>query len=746
MKYAAPISRLAVAASLALGGVASAESMEPFEPGDLPELAVNLGGLHYYSRGHVFANALMLEDRGWRFADDAKQSVPFDQLDADGYPTALGGRTVFAAPFQNNKLRPAYPLGRYVVTWEGEGDVVLPGDATLVEGSAEANRRVYDVTKAAGSGLRIELTGADGENRVRDVRVWMPDPTDPQNSSLEPADGEPEPLFHPLYVEHINADPELFGVLRFMDWLATNQNAQETWDDRRPPNYAMVTRTIDGKPTPGANGDKPGKIGLAWEHVIAFANETDKHAWINVPHAADDEYVRNLAKLIRFGSDAQGNPYEQPQDQPVHAPLKDDLRVWVEHSNEIWSGGGNFPQGDWAEAEGEKLGLSKAEFNAVRAAQIWQIFNEVFAEDANRIVRPAMAWTGQIDRYTRPYLERLVAEDDTTPTDTAPHFLSTTTYFGQPLVDYAFNNKLFMQVEDYNDPSDPAINRAFDYLLNDLVLAGGDTGGERTNALGGIGGANMALAEEFGLPLVSYEGNTSMYTEGRNWMMRDKGDLENENINSGWQARQDTSRERVFSVANHVNENYPDDDDRQWNDDRLTKLIRAVNEHPRMIDVYRAHLALAKSVGLHTHGVFVDISGGGKHGHWGHKTSMYQPVGDELGEAVKWHFLQEWQAEQKDINELGVGGETVGSRPSLPPAGVVATVAPGERVSHRFDVTDGELSLIAAVLPKGVSFDGNSLTGVVANDEESGIYRLLLRALDADGDVAYAIYAVEVTE
>ncbi|MEM6561057.1 MAG: Ig domain-containing protein, partial [Planctomycetota bacterium] len=631
--------------------------------------------------------------------------------------------------------------------------VTLPEDATLVEGSAERRRRVYDVTSARKTGLRIQHTSADGPDHVRNVRVWMPDPTDPTARSLEPEADEREPVFHPDYIEHINADPQLFGVIRFMDWSKMNNSPQETWDERRPPGHAFVSdAAILDKRAPGAKPNaKPGRVGVAWEHVVVFANATDKHPWISIPHAADDAYVRNVARLIRYGSDETGTPYTRPQDDPFHAPLAAHLRVWVEHSNEIWSSGANFPQGDWAQAEGEKLGLTKPQFNAKRATEMWQIFNDVFAEntdDTNRVVRVAAAWTGQIDRYTRPYLEALRNHDADTDADLAPHVLAVTTYFGQPLVDHVFNNKLFLQVEDYDDPNDPVINQALDYLLNDLVLAGQATGGERTNALGGIGSANMALAEEFGLPLVSYEGNTSMYTEGRSWMMRDANDLDAAHVRSDWAARNDPDRQRVFSLSNFVRDNYPDDDDTKWNNDRLAKLIQAVNQHPRFADVYRAHLANAKSVGLHMHGVFVDVAAGSKHGHWGHKTSQYQPVGYEPGQAIKWQTLIDWQREQADINELGVGGTVVNARPDLPTSATLTTAAPGTDIQLTIDAAPGDgptnITLVAGVLPNGLTFNAGTLTGTIANDTTPGIYRMLIRALDEDGDVDYAIYAIEV--
>ena len=65
--------------------------------------------------------------------------------------------------------------------------------------------------------------------------------------------------------------------------------------------------------------------------------------WINVPHLATDEFITNLANLILYGSDGSA-PYTSAQANPVWPGLNSNLRVWIEYSNEIWSGGPSFAQ------------------------------------------------------------------------------------------------------------------------------------------------------------------------------------------------------------------------------------------------------------------------------------------------------------------------------------------------------------------------------------------------------------------
>ncbi len=60
------------------------------------------------------------------------------------------------------------------------------------------------------------------------------------------------------------------------------------------------------------------RAGIAWEYVIQLANALHRDLWINVPAQATDDYVTQLANLIR-------------------TTLAPDLNVFVEYSNEVWN-------------------------------------------------------------------------------------------------------------------------------------------------------------------------------------------------------------------------------------------------------------------------------------------------------------------------------------------------------------------------------------------------------------------------
>lgn len=106
---------------------------------------------------------------------------------------------------------------------------------------------------------------------------------------------------------------------------------------------------------------------------------------------------------------SDGNePYAQPVASPVYPPLAHHLRIYVEYSNEIWSSGDAFCQGNWAQEQTKSLGLTKAQFNARRFCQIWRTFQQVLG-GPDRLVRVAAVFTAYAD-YTRPFLQEMAAK------------------------------------------------------------------------------------------------------------------------------------------------------------------------------------------------------------------------------------------------------------------------------------------------------------------------------------------------
>jgi hypothetical protein len=151
---------------------------------------------------------------------------------------------------------------------------------------------------------------------------------------------------------------------------------------------------------------------VSWEYFIKVCNQIGRDAWINIPHLTDDTYITNLARVFRYGSDANGNPYTSDQAVPVNPPLRPDLHLYVEWSNELWNGGFTQAHDNSVAADAEyanndvnhyafdKEGASdsnlrhwrRTAFEIVHASEI---FRSVFGDSAMMPqVRPVLAlWT-----------------------------------------------------------------------------------------------------------------------------------------------------------------------------------------------------------------------------------------------------------------------------------------------------------------------------------------------------------------
>ena len=91
-----------------------------------------------------------------------------------------------------------------------------------------------------------------------------------------------------------------------MDWLQTNNNNTiVNWSDRTPANRFSYA-SYDERP------------GVPYEQVIKLANAIHRNLWFNIPVGAMDDFVQNLAELLRDTLDPS-------------------LNVYVEYSNELWN-------------------------------------------------------------------------------------------------------------------------------------------------------------------------------------------------------------------------------------------------------------------------------------------------------------------------------------------------------------------------------------------------------------------------
>lgn len=112
-----------------------------------------------------------------------------------------------------------------------------------------------------------------------------------------------DPNNHPTFTnKYVNFLKSLSPYdLRFMDFTLTNNNLTANWSDRLTP--ADASYAYRGAP---------------WEDVVSLANMIHTNVWINVPFHATDDYVKQLATLLR-------------------KTLDPSLNIFVELSNEVWN-------------------------------------------------------------------------------------------------------------------------------------------------------------------------------------------------------------------------------------------------------------------------------------------------------------------------------------------------------------------------------------------------------------------------
>lgn len=700
----------------------------------LPIVAYQPGGPAYWDRPQ-FANALLA---GGHWSVDWS-GIPYwdhPQFDPNGYPLSLeSGQELQAAI---NGLHMGYGdapagwpdlvglmRGHVVLTWQGNADIRLDGGTCSYltsESSGDQTgllvngRRVYRCSSQAGW---IQVVGMAGP--ISDIKVWLPDPANPQNASLE------NRLFHPTFLARIAEAP--WGFIRLMDWGATNASPVQDWTDRRRPSHIFATGVINPRP-PAAGYDGERETGVPYEYMVALANETGKDLWITVPHLATDDFLTRLAQLIRYGSDG-ANPYTSPVTSPVWPPLAPERKVFVEYSNEIWSWGNAFAQGEWAYDQSLLLGISKPQFNARRFCQVWRTFQQVFG-GSSRIVRAAAVFTA-MESYTSEFLQEIRSYGPTLSPPVEPDIIAPTTYFGNGIQDWAHERAIAMagtadpwfyttQTFDAGGgvmrpvslpPSDPywtsgAFARHKEETLAEWrkrILAGSAAEGGGPDATGLGGGFDVWLADlartlfATPKPLVAYEGGPSLYTD------------------------------------------YMDGGEPQ--DDGITWFTSAINREQGIRAIYDAHLNMARSKGLWTHSAFVDCSAWSKWGQWGHLEFLDQP----LAQAPKYSFLLDHIAEMSALRHVDNPAAAVPSfatPPTLPfatygqPYSVDITAAGGNGALHAKVILSSLVPGLVAEVPPG----SPGTVRLHGTPQASGMGYVYARVADADGDPTWRVFSL----
>ena len=332
-------------------------------------IGANLDAVTDWSLANPFVNVFKQARTFQALTHAGKAAVDADGWATEDFETIVQSGALNAARVYN---------GVYKLSFTGRADVglsVTPGAISNVVYNAATNTTTADV--------RLNASDADGGwyfilqfrnvSGVRDVKLIRPG-----------YDANTTQVFTDQFLSQIGS----FTTLRFMDWLRTNNSPVVNWADR-----ARVTDAT-------WSTDR----GVPWEVIVQLANQTGKDAWVTVPGGATDDYVRQLATLLK-GS------------------LNADRSVYLEWSNEVWNGMFTQTSANYAAAAaevaaggsnlayaGETAAVSSWDWAFRRVAQrivsISNTFASVWGADAiNGRVRPVLASQVAVPYILRTQLE-----------------------------------------------------------------------------------------------------------------------------------------------------------------------------------------------------------------------------------------------------------------------------------------------------------------------------------------------------
>jgi hypothetical protein len=428
-------------------------------------LGQNLEDVQDWSTSYNFVD-VMKQSRTW-ITQNAAQNI-FDtddaaclSLDARGNVRSLTPETnrpgctspnydSVSTLFFFGEWKGHYPAGRYTVTYQGRGTLKYFFAATKI--SSRPNHDEIDVDPRQG-GWMMRIESIDPTDPIRDIHVYLPGYNEASGTA-----------FHPDFLRQLRNTK----IVRFMDWMKTNNSTQKEFADR--PKLDDVRWTERGVPL---------------EKMIELANTAQVSAWFNMPHEASDDYVRQFAAM-------------------VHRDLRLPQKAYVEYSNEVWNG--QFTQGSYVEARGtgeygDGQGTPfdrRLNWYGQRSAQICDLWKQAFGADANRVVCVLGAQ----------------AANDYTQTQAAdcPMWAA-----GRPCSGHQFGA---VAIAPYfggylGKPGNAAIVKTWtlDTLFAELTsggqLPGGPRGGALAQAKAWIGPHRTAAADR-GLHLIAYEGGQHM--------------------------------------------------------------------------------------------------------------------------------------------------------------------------------------------------------------------------------------------
>jgi len=310
-------------------------------------MAVNLAPVNDWSAQQPFIDVMKTARRWIGHKPGQWGGVSFQELkarrllDDNGWPMSVPGDLGSIGTLILTDLpagADAY-AGRYILRFEGDGIVEVSGAADNLRYGKKSV--TFDFIPGPGHMVNIKIQRSDPRGKgdyVRNITVVK------ERHAAAHARGE---VFNPDWLPYLDG----FEVLRFMDWMVTNDSTQASWAARPKPDDFSYTRN-----------------GVPAEVMIRLANKLDAAPWFTMPHLSEAEYQRRFAELVKARLDA-------PQ------------KVYVEYSNEVWNW--QFEQAHWAEERARARWGQEykgQDFYGMKTARMAQVWARVFADERDRLV------------------------------------------------------------------------------------------------------------------------------------------------------------------------------------------------------------------------------------------------------------------------------------------------------------------------------------------------------------------------
>lgn len=311
------------------------------------------------------SSLLTLDENGW-----------IKQLPVKGQD----GKPRYARAFMFKDDQNAHPLGVYTIVYEGEGELAftgMQGAATNLPDRGDGKHRTQ-VTIGKDTVFSILIKATQPGNYVRNIQMIAPGGVCSADK-LSVVETESQcggnfgkfismetlsktQIWYPTFLKDLAGT----RTLRFMDWGVTNDNTVAQWTDRARWDNAFW------------GSDKGVPLGA----MINLANMLNADPWINIPFKADDDYIRQTARLLKNN-------------------LNPNLKAVIEYGNEPWNPSfGTFAQ---SRTEGNKVfdGMGSEwdrsiQWSSMRAAQTCQLVKAEFGANAARAHCTVNGWASNV--------------------------------------------------------------------------------------------------------------------------------------------------------------------------------------------------------------------------------------------------------------------------------------------------------------------------------------------------------------